>query len=255
MGRCCTWGEPRRKPQRAERNVNRNVQPELLDELPVDDPMAVRSRRDLQRLNRIMGNSGLLAGALRVGLRGPPEQIMEIGAGDGTLLLDVCRRSAGALPPGTTHKRTAFVLDRLDATSAATRSEFDRLGWQTEVMIRDVFHWLREPAEFKLDAVIANLFLHHLSDEQLSKLFALASVRTGVFAAVEPRRCVRALLFSKMVGVIGCNGVTRHDAPVSVRAGFTGSELSRLWPQGDGWTVQEGPAGLFGHLFMARQKP
>jgi hypothetical protein len=46
--------------------------------------------------------------------------------------------------------------------------------------------------------------------------------------------------------------VTRYDAPVSVRAGFRGQELSRLWPQ-SGWTLREQPARLFTHAFAARR--
>ena len=54
---------------------------------------------------------------------------------------------------------------------------------------------------------------------------------------------------AKLVGLIGCNSVTRHDAVVSVRAGFTNRELSDLWPTQGAWLLQEQRAGLFSHLF------
>jgi hypothetical protein len=76
---------------------------------------------------------------------------------------------------------------------------------------------------------------------------------TRLFIACEPRRSAPALAASRLVGLIGCNGVTRHDAVASVRAGFTGSELSALWPAGPGWKLHEGAAGLFSHRFMARR--
>ncbi len=231
--------------------MERTLESELLDQLPADDPGAIRSRRDLQRLNRIMGNAGWLAGTLRLALHGPPESIMEIGAGDGTLLLQVCRRSAGR---ESASPRTAILLDRLNVPSAATRSEFDRLRWRAEVIVADIFEWLRGPTDFKVDVIIANLFLHHFTNQQLSEMFALTAARTNLFAAVEPRRCSHGLFFSKLVGAIGCNRVTRHDAPVSVRAGFAGNELSELWPQGSGWIRREASAGLFGHLFVASRK-
>jgi hypothetical protein len=50
---------------------------------------------------------------------------------------------------------------------------------------------------------------------------------------------------------IGCNDVSRHDAVASVRAGFSGRELSRLWPERDGWTLHEAPAWPFTHAFAA----
>jgi hypothetical protein len=51
--------------------------------------------------------------------------------------------------------------------------------------------------------------------------------------------------------MLGCNDVTRHDAVLSVRAGFTGSELSKLWPGGQEWEIEERPAGVFSHGFAA----
>jgi len=61
-------------------------------------------------------------------------------------------------------------------------------------------------------------------------------------------------LFSRLLRLIGCNRVTRHDAPISVRAGFTGQELSQLWPAGQGWLLEERPAGWFSHLFIAQRR-
>jgi hypothetical protein len=44
--------------------MERVVQPELLDELPARDPRAARSRRDLRRLNMLMGHHRIMANAL-----------------------------------------------------------------------------------------------------------------------------------------------------------------------------------------------
>jgi hypothetical protein len=52
----------------------------------------------------------------------------------------------------------------------------------------------------------------------------------------------------------GSGPITRHDGPISIRAGFTGRELSALWPDDGGWQLVERPASLFTHLFMARRK-
>ncbi|MEM7146970.1 MAG: hypothetical protein AAF591_17700, partial [Verrucomicrobiota bacterium] len=58
----------------------RVVEAEILDGLPVDDPEAVGSRRDLRRLNAVMGNHRWLCGRVRGG-----ERVVEIGAGEGDL--------------------------------------------------------------------------------------------------------------------------------------------------------------------------
>ena len=102
--------------------------------------------------------------------------------------------------------------------------------------------------------MLANLFLHHFSEAQLAGMLAAAASQVRVFLALEPRRSGRSLLFSRLLWLIGCNRVTRYDAPVSVRAGFAGNDLSQLWPAGEGWALRERPVGSFSHLFIAQRR-
>ena len=50
----------------------RRVEDETLDHLPEDDPRAIRSRRDLRRINRIMGNDSIVDALLSGSLARPP---------------------------------------------------------------------------------------------------------------------------------------------------------------------------------------
>ncbi len=102
--------------------------------------------------------------------------------------------------------------------------------------------------------MIANLFLHHFREIELAGLMRAAARSARVFIALEPRRSTWSLIFTRGLWAIGCNQVTRHDAWASVRAGFTGRDLSRLWPADQQWALQEQPVGAFGHLFIARRK-
>jgi hypothetical protein len=230
--------------------MERCVEPELLDELPADNPLAVGSRRDLEKINASMGNARIMARTLHGAFAGTtPRRIVEIGGGDGRFALDVARRI------GRDAKEAEFVLlDRANAVRAETLEAFTRLGWRAGSVQADVLEWIREPPAESCDAIIANLFLHHFSDAQLSGLFRGAAKRVPLFVAVEPRRSPWCLRFSRLVWLLGCNDVTRHDATVSVRAGFAGSELSHLWPDDGNWTLEERPSGFFSHLFVARRK-
>jgi len=230
--------------------MTRRLHPELLDQLPPDDPRALRSRRDLQRLNGWMGNVGAMARELHRAFEGrPPRRIVDLGGGDGTFLLGVARRL-----PADWQAVEVESLDRQPLLQADTREAMARLGWQVETTQADVFDWLRRPAGAPSDAMLGNLFLHHFSQAQLTELLSAASRRARVFAALEPRRAPLPLACSRMLWLIKCGGVTRHDAPVSVRAGFAGHELSALWTAGPSWSLRERRAGLFGHLFVARRR-
>jgi hypothetical protein len=200
----------------------RILETEWLDSLAPSDPRAERSRRDLRRVNTIMGNARHIAGALgphwREGMR-----VADLGAGDGSLMRAIQKKLPGRIEP--------ILVDKADGL--------------------DVLDFLRETGP-RLDAIVCNLFLHHLDGDVLSDVLALAAERAPLFVACEPRRARIALEASKMLWVLGANDVTRHDAVVSVRAGFTGDELSRAWPTGP-WTLEERLARPFTHFFCARE--
>jgi hypothetical protein len=204
----------------------RVLEPEWLDELPHADPRAMRSRRDLVRVNALMGNVGVVASELA--RLAPIHSIAEIGAGDGSFM--------------------RAMLGKLDAKDVEVHLvDQQPLGTVTA----DVFDWLAEgPA---LDVIVANLFLHHFADGELRRMLALVSRRARAFIACEPRRSSLALAGAQLLGLVGCNDVTRHDAVVSVRAGFAGREVSALWPAAPGWAIEERARGLFSHSFVARR--
>ncbi|HEY4078232.1 MAG TPA: methyltransferase [Rhizomicrobium sp.] len=218
----------------------RSIVPELLDSLPASDPRAQRSRRDLALINGTMRQSAIMALALA---RFPaPALLADLGGGDGRFLLDVARRISR-----NWRSVKVMVLDRHDIVSCETRAGFEELGWRCEVMTGDIFETL---PLLRPDIVIANLFLHHLNDVALARLFDATAQRAGGFAACEPRRSRFALAASRMVFALGANDVTRHDAVASVRAGFAGKELSALWPH-EGWSLAEQAAFPFSHVFTA----
>ena len=227
--------------------MKRMVQPELLDALPPDDPSARRSRRDLQRLNFIMRHHVCLIGALRKAVNGRlPERITELGAGDAQFLL----RVAQSLAPRWT-KVKVTLLDQQRSTAAGALAGFATLGWPAEEIVADALAWAEDPRS-GADIVVTNLFLHHLQAPQLVRLFAAIAQRARLFVAVEPRRSRWPLFCSRQLWMLGCNPITQHDAPLSVRAGFAGRELSALWPPARDWELTEARAGLFSHLFVAR---
>lgn len=226
----------------------RRVEPEILDDLCPTDPRAIASRADLRRINSWMLQTRLMARLLRRYGPTPPGTILELGSGDGTFMLRVARRLAPLWPSVTVR-----LLDRQPVISAETCARFARLGWRAEPVTADVFDALHDDCE-RADIVTANLFLHHFETEALRTLLVRAAAKATFFAACEPRRSRLALAGSRMVFALGCNDVTRNDAVSSVRAGFSGNELSRLWAAGEAggsWSCVERGAGLFTHTFVA----
>jgi SAM-dependent methyltransferase len=225
--------------------VKRIIKSEILDLLPPDDPRAIHSRRDLRRINGLMGNHHLMAEALQKAFpNNPVKRITEIGAGDGEFLFRVAQK----IDPRWANVQ-ATLIDLQKNVSQETLAAFASLGWNAEAVVADVFDW----PQMECDVVVANLFLHHFDDLRLAELLRMISCRTKLFIVIEPRRAPWPLFCSRLLWAIGCNAVTCHDAVISVRAGFCGDELSALWPEKQGWQLTERPAGAFSHLFIAQK--
>lgn len=225
---------------------SRCVEPELLDTLTPGDPSAIHARRDLDRVNALMGNARIVAKALLRVCRVPPPILVDLGAGDGAWAV----RLAHALP-ASWHPGRIVLLDRQDTVSPSSIARLAARGWQPELVTADAPEWLGEQHAHTDNVVVANLFLHHFARERLASLLRLIARHARVLVACEPRRSQFALGASALLGFAGCNAVTRHDAQVSVRAGFADGEVSALWPRDPSWTIAESRCGLFSHRFVA----
>jgi SAM-dependent methyltransferase len=228
----------------------RSIEPEILDDLPANDPRAIASRRDLRRLNYWLNHHRHVKNAILTAFPAYlPQSIAEIGSGDGRFAsqtlsyLDEARPVEGA--------RDMFLVDRQTEPAPRLRGRFEENGWTAHFVQADIFDWL--PKQGTFDCIIANLFLHHFEPVKLRSLFEMIAAHTKVFIACEPRRCRTALYGGYLLVYATCSSVTRHDAIVSIRAGFKDDELSRIWPARD-WTLRETKAGMASHLFVAMKR-
>ncbi len=228
--------------------ATRCVLPEELDGLDASDLRGQRSRRDLRRIHTAMRSVSILKRAVaRLRFAQPPRRILELGAGDGTLLL----RFARALRPRWSSVDLT-LLDRIDLLSEQTRQAYRDLGWNVRVECADASTWLHTSATARYDLCVANLFLHHFDARELASLLAGAASACDALVACEPERGTLAALGSRLVVFLGANDVTRDDAVKSVAAGFTGHELSAAWASVGGvWRVDEYAALPFTHCFTA----
>ena len=243
----------------------RVVAPETLDQLSPADPAAQRCRRDLARIHRVMATRRVMArgwqSLVSAGRAAAPLRVLEIGAGDGTLLLGVARHLAPAW-----RRVQLSLLDRQPVVSNATLAAYASLGWAATVQVADVLDWAAPaqglaslspaataPEEPPWDLITSSLFLHHFEGAQLDAVLSAVATRAQRFFACEPRRSWVALAGSHLVGALGTNAVTRADAVLSVHAGFRAQDIGWRWPGASAWQCKEYAAGLFSHCFSARR--
>ena len=228
----------------------RRLTPELLDALPPDAAEARASRRDLWRLNALMRHRAeMIRWWWRHFPDGPPRRIAELGAGDARLMAAVLR----AAFPGGGADGEVLLIDRQPCAEEATLEAMRAAGWRVRIVAADVFAWLADAPE--CDAITANLFLHHFEDAELARLLRLCAEKAVRFCSLEPARTAWSALACRTLRLIGCGAVTRHDARVSVEAGFRVGELSALWPRDERWRLRERWLVPFGHAFEATRRP
>jgi hypothetical protein len=237
-------------------SLRRIVTAETLDGLCEVDPAAMRSRRDLQRVHRVMGTRSIVSRALQQLAQPPgsrPLRVLELGAGDGTLMLSVVKALGRPWP-----NVELTLLDRQSLVASHTVRAYRQLGWTVHLEVMDVIDWIdnrfqeqRNNESRQWDVIVANLFVHHFQGTVLSQLLNAAAASCDQFLACEPRRSYLALTGSHLIGALGVNAVTRHDAVLSVRAGFRDTEITDLWPASMRWKINEYSAGLFNHCFCA----
>ena len=204
---------------------------ELLDD-PHADPLAVeRELKDIARLNALFGGTRAVVEALepffRAGTRetgrGKRETwtLLDVGTGLG----DIPRAAAGAARRyGISVRLLGVELNRA-AASSARRIERDTA---LTMVLADGGALPLRPRS--VDVVIASQVLHHLAP-------AMAVRWIATFSALARRAVVLADLRRSrlaMAGVwlaafpLGFGAVTRHDSVVSLRRGYTRTELNAL---------------------------
>ena len=215
-------------------HMRRVCEPELLDALPCGHPDAQRSRRDLRLINRVMRNEAWFARTLP-GLLRPGERVLELGSGTGEL--------------GRRLIRQGVALDGLDLWPRPREWPAKSLWHQADLRS---FGGLGAYA-----AVIGNLVFHHLTGPELGELGARLRQSARVVLACEPaRRRASQRLVAALGPLFGASRVTRHDARVSIAAGFAGDELAAsLGIAPDGWAAACTATALGAFRLVAVRSP
>lgn len=152
-------------------------------------------------------------------LRGWPEaEVLELGAGEGKLLRRIHR---------------SFTARNLHGVDLAPRPGDlpERIGWEQGDFLRGA-----EPLSGEV--VVCSLVLHHLEEQELALLGRRLS-KAQVLVICEPWRHRLPLVLSHLAFPLA-GAVTRHDMPVSIRAGFRAGELAGLLGLDLGeWKIRE----------------
>jgi SAM-dependent methyltransferase len=183
----------------------------------------------IRQVNRWLGGTGQVLGALRPWLRTMPRgstlRVLDLGTGSADIPIALARWSVQA---GLAVQ--IIGLDLHPLTLALAREQIDRepapVRQRIELVQADA---LKPPfARQSFDFVISSMFLHHLPDiEVLTALKIMDDLSRRGLVWNDLLRNRWSLTWAHLL-TLGRPATVRHDATVSVRAGFTRREVREI---------------------------
>lgn len=209
--------------------AHRVYQEEMMDNYAITDERLTRALHDLQRVNRWLGGYQATIATLAPHLRpGRPLRVLDLGTGlaDFPAYLLHWAASRG-------YAIEVVGVDANPATVAYAQNVLDRqlpphLRPHVRLVTGDALD-LPYPAD-AFDVAVASLFMHHLGPtEAVSLLTHMQRVSRKGLIVNDLHRHPLAYYGIKCLATLFSSSVMfKHDAPLSVRRGFTRDELLDL---------------------------
>lgn len=205
--------------------AGRRLDAELMDDPSLDAAAHDAALRALSRVHLLSGTGVRLRRTLaRIAETVPgerPLRVLDVGCGGGDASLAAARWARDWKRPVDV---VALDLSPQALDFARRRSERD--GLAVTFVQGDA---VSELPDGPFDLVISSLFLHHLSDDQVTRLLSACAQRSRHVVMEDLRRSRLGLLLAHVtLRLVSRSRVAWHDGPSSVRAGWRRSELADL---------------------------
>lgn len=205
--------------------LDRQRQPEWMDDPHLDPDAHRRALADLSRLNRLAGSAGMLWRELRPLLRHQggdrPLQVLDVACGGGDVTLALWGRAQRA-----GHQLRIAACDSSEVALDAARARADRAGADVEWFSCDV---TRDAWPGGFDVVVSSLFLHHLEPAEAMALMRSAAGAGDRLRLLDLARSRRGWILARAsTRMLSRSPVVRVDGPRSVEGAFTRSEVRAM---------------------------
>lgn len=214
--------------------MTRVVNPEILDSLPDNSPLAHRIRMDIARFNGLMGNFRWISRQFaNIPLAKP--RVLELAPGSG----DLCSRLFPLRPQ----------LQYLGVDLCRRPDKIpENAAWEQG----NILHFT-SPEPF--DVVMGSLILHQFKDHEIRLIAERWSPGAKHLIFCEPARKGRFIIGACLSRLIGMHPISVRDAVTSIRAGFRKDELTRLLGiSPDDWQIHIDESILGAYRFHATRR-
>lgn len=207
---------------------HRATETELMDDLNCHGEVVDRTLRELDTINRLLGGNHVTVDGISklVDRNGATKlSVADVGCGSGDMASRIARWSR--------QKGIDVSVLGIDANPNIIRfarencTDTERVSFE----VMDVLS--NEYSDRKFDIVVATLFTHHFTDEQLVDLFQKMKRQTRLGFVINDihRHVVAYHSIRILTRMFSRSPMVQNDGPLSVRRAFTRDELRRILDQ------------------------
>lgn len=207
----------------------RHLEGELMDAPDLAEQQHMLALKGLRRVNLFSRTAQVVADAIFRNWKAAPTnlRILDLACGGGDVTCEVARRLTArgvtAEVIGWDRSATAITFAGKQAATVNAKTNFEVIDALAEI-----------PAD-QFDVIYCTLFLHHLSNEDSTKLLTQMVRAARRLALVDD---LRRSTVGYGLAVLGCRILSRSpivhvDGPLSVRAAYTETEIESLCKQCD----------------------
>lgn len=206
-------------------------EPELMDDPRIDFSTLGLVFRDINRINKVLNGNRITINAIRDLVRENPKTsytIMDMGCGDGNMLRDV------ALYFRKNKIKGQFIGIDLNSNALKMARELSAQFPEISFLKQNILEL--EPRELNCDILLCSLTMHHFRNQQIPVFLDKFTQLSHIAVVINDLHRSRPAyyLFKLLGGIFLRTEVARHDGLVSIKSGFSRTELeqfSRTMPQ------------------------
>jgi len=203
----------------------RKMETEQMDDFTVQGDLLTETLDQLARINRYLGGNQVTMNGLKKILKDHPVDkpltIVDMGCGNG----DVLRCIAEYGKKGGYD----FRLIGIDANAHTVDYARKLSGNYKELSFQQLDVFSEEFQKLEYDLVLATLFLHHFSEEEIVTLLqsVMKTATVGMVVNDLHRNALAYFLF-RLLGLFIRNPMTREDGLISIRKAFKREDLENM---------------------------
>jgi len=199
---------------------------EIMDNFDFHDDVVFQTLRELDFINHWLGGNGVTLGVLEQLWKRIPKQqpvsIGDLGCGSGEILRLIAKKAS--------QQNRNVNLTGMDANAHIVdyaRNQSRNLA-NVKFEVMNIFS--NEFQSYKFDFVIATLFLHHFSDEELINLFASLKKQTRIGIIVNDlhRHPLAYYSIKWLTFLFSKSTMVKYDAPLSVLRAFKRKDFGSI---------------------------